>query len=81
MGAGRELTSTNDFPRPYATGPTIFGVLGADALDYVDRYSAGLRASFVHRRGASIQGDVRAIRDRAVGRNVEHPPGPGAPHS
>ena len=80
VGAARELTSTNDFPRPFTTGPTIFGVLGADDLDYVDRYSAGLRASYVHRGGASIQGDVRAIRDRAVGRNVERGPLGGSFH-
>ncbi|HSW28587.1 MAG TPA: hypothetical protein VLH75_03740 [Longimicrobiales bacterium] len=74
VGAGRELASTNDFPRPFTTGPTIFGVLGADDLDYVDRYSTGLRASFVHRRGAAIQGDVQAVRDRAASTNVERAP-------
>lgn len=78
VGAGRELTSTNDFPRPFTMGPTIFGALGADDLDYVDRYSAGLRASFVHRRGAYIQGDVRAVRDRAVRMHVERAPVGGA---
>jgi len=78
VGAGRELTSTNDFPRPFTTGPTVFGVLGADDLDYVDRYSAGLRASFVHRGGASIQGDFRAIRDRTVRMHAERAPLGGA---
>jgi hypothetical protein len=72
--AGRALTSTNDFPRPFVTGPTIFGVLGGDDLDYVDRWSAGVRGLLLQRGGASLRAEVEAVRDRAVALNVERAP-------
>ena len=74
VGATRALASSNDFPRPFVTGPTIFGVLGGDDLDYVDRYAVGGRGLLALQGGASLHGEVGVVRDRAVGLSVERPP-------
>lgn len=77
-GVGRELASTNDFPRPFETRPSIFGAIGLDDMDYVDRYSAGLSASVRYRSVGSGRVSVRAVRDRAPDMHVERPPIGGA---
>jgi hypothetical protein len=41
LRAGRSLDITNDFRNPLDSGSTLGALLGTDAYDYVDRYSAG----------------------------------------
>ncbi len=71
VGAERDLAPTTDFPRPFESRPTIFGVFGYDPLDYVDRYAAGLRASFRPPAPVAVRAHVRAVADREPALNAE----------
>ncbi len=72
--AERRLVPTNDFLLPFANGPTILGVLGADPFDYVDRYSAQAYVGLFRRSGASLEVKAGMVRDRQPTIHVTTPP-------